>query len=223
MNEKILIADDDMMLRRLLSDMLKKQNYEVVLAEDGEQAIKLFFETDNITLCIIDVMMPVYDGYDVVKAIREHSEVPIIMLTALGDVENELKGFRFGVDDYISKPFSYEIILARVENLIKKCGTITDTTLKFGDFTLDQKAHRVFINNDEILLNPKEYALFNLFATYLGQVFSREQLLAKIWGYDYEGEIRTVDTHIKMLRKKLGSYGDHIFTVRGTGYRMQVD
>lgn len=222
MSTKILIADDDSVLRRLLFDMLRKQDYEVIVAENGEEAIDLFFQHQDIALCIFDVMMPVYNGYEVLETIREHSEVPVILLTALGDENCELKGLKYGADDYITKPFSYEILLARVENLLKKELKRQGEVLTLGPFTLDQKGHVLLIDGEEVTLNPKEYALFVLFFSNIGQAFSREQLLSKIWGYDYEGEVRTVDTHIKMLRKKLGNHGTAIVTVRGTGYKFQI-
>ncbi len=222
MTYKIFVADDDSVLRRLLGDVLRKQNYEVVLAENGEEAIDLFFQHKDFSLCILDVMMPLYNGYEVLETIREHSDVPVILLTALGDESCELKGLRYGADDYMSKPFSYEILLARVENLLKKNQKKAEESIELGPFLLDPKGHALYIDGVEATLNPKEYALFQLFATHSGQVFSREQLLSKIWGYDYDGEIRTVDTHIKMLRKKLGDYGAMVVTVRGTGYKLQV-
>lgn len=222
MNETILIADDEPMILRLLSDMLKKQGYNVLLANNGEEAIDLFFQNKNVALCILDVMMPVYTGYEVLETLREHSDVSVIMLTALGEEASELKGLRNGADDYISKPFSHSILIARVENLLKKQRKEESQTIEVGEMTLDQRGHCVLINGTDMQLNPKEYELFTLFALNIGQVFSREQLLSKIWGYDYEGEIRTVDTHIKMLRKKLGESGECIVTVRGTGYKMQV-
>lgn len=222
MKETILIADDEPMLLRLLSDMLKKSGYKVVLATNGEEAIDQFFQNNRISLCILDVMMPIYSGYEVLETIREHSDVPVIMLTALGEETSELKGLQKGADDYISKPFSYEILMARVENLLKKSRKDQSKTIQVGEIFLDQLGHCVLVEGVDVQLNPKEYDLFTLFVVNLGQVFSREQLLNKIWGYDYEGEIRTVDTHIKMLRKKLGSCGTCIVTVRGTGYKMQV-
>lgn len=223
MNETILIADDEPMLLRLLSDMLKKQGYIPLLATNGEEAIDIFFKNKNIALCILDVMMPVYSGYEVLETLREHSDVAVIMLTAMGEEESELKGLRKGADDFISKPFSHDVLMARVENLLKKQRKEESQSREVGDMILDQRGHCVLIDGEDVQLNPKEYELFTLFALHLGQVFSREQLLSKIWGYDYEGEIRTVDTHIKMLRKKLGRNGECVVTVRGIGYKMQVN
>lgn len=222
LKQNILVADDDAMLRRLLSDMLKKNGYEVVLAENGQESLDFFFGSTDFQLCILDVMMPIYTGYEVLETIREHSEVPIIMLTALGEESSELKGLQRGADDYIAKPFSYDVLLARVNNILKKELKNQEKVLEFGNITLDQRGHSISVDGTEVTLNPKEYALFSLFATHSGQVFTREQLLSNIWGYDYEGEIRTVDTHVKMLRKKLGNYGETIVTVRGTGYKFQV-
>lgn len=208
MKQKILIADDDQMLRRLLFDMLKNKGYEVILAENGKEALDLFFAHNDISLCVLDVMMPIYSGYEVLETLREHSDVPIILLTALDQEENEVKGLRQGADDYVSKPFSYDVLLARLENFLKKEQKTLEKVIELGEIILDQKGHSLQLSGEDVQLNPKEYALFALFATHVGQVFSREQLLSHIWGYDYDGEIRTVDTHIKMLRKKLGDHGE---------------
>lgn len=221
MKQKILIADDDPMLRRLLSDVLTKEGYEIVLAENGEEAVELFFNANDFSLCILDVMMPIYTGYEVLKMIREESDVCVLMLTALGEERSELKGLRQGANDYIAKPFSYDILLARVKNMLRQENKIKGQLLELGGITIDQQGYIVLVDGEEVILNPKEYALLNLLASHVEQVFSREQILAKIWGYDYEGENRTVDTHIKMLRKKLGDYGEAIVTIRGVGYKFR--
>lgn len=222
MNTKILIADDDQMLRRLLSDIIKKQGYEAILAKDGQEALDVFFHEGDISLCILDVMMPIYTGYEVLESIREHSQVPVVMLTALDEELSELKGLQKGADDYISKPFSYAILLARVEKLLKKEMQQLEQTSEKGKLKIDFLGHMVQREGEEIALNNKEFSLLVHLVTNENQVLSREQLLAKSWGYDYEGEIRTVDTHVKMLRKKLGDCGEYVVTVRGAGYKFQV-
>lgn len=219
---KILIADDDPMLRRLLSDIMKKQGYQVYLAENGEEALDIFFQERDISLCLIDVMMPVYTGYEVLESIREHSQVPVILLTALDEETSELKGLKKGANDYIAKPFSYAVLLARVENLLKKEMQQLEQQADKGDLKIDFLGHIVWVEGEEVTLNHKEFSLLTHLVSNENQVLSREQLLAKSWGYDYEGEIRTVDTHVKMLRKKLANCGDYVVTVRGSGYKFQV-
>lgn len=218
----ILIAEDDEKIGRLLCDILKKQGYTPLWAKDGQKALDYFFDRQEIVLCLLDVMMPVYSGYDVLETIREHSQVPVIMLTALGEESDELQGFRAGVDDYIAKPFSYGVLLARIENLLKKQLKFQDKLVEKGRLQVDFKGYRVWVDQEEIVLNNKEFALFTLLLEHENQVLTREQMLGKVWGYDYEGEIRTVDTHIKMLRKKLVDCGEYITTVRGVGYKFQV-
>lgn len=222
MNDKILIADDDPILLRLLSDMMKKQNYTPILAEDGQKALDIFFEDKEISLCILDVMMPQFTGYEVLETIREHSEVPIIILTAQGEENNELQGFRQGANDFISKPFSYPILMARVEAILNKERKSNEKPFVEGGLTLDLIGRTLSIENEFVTLNNKEFSLLTFFVKNKSIALSREQLLAKVWGYDYEGEIRTVDTHVKMLRKKLGPCEDYIVTVRGVGYKFQV-
>lgn len=222
MKEKIFIADDDCMLRRVLSDFMKKQGYQVILAEDGQEALDLFFAEKDISLCILDVMMPHYTGYEVLETIREHSDVPVIMFTALGEEDNEIKGFHQGADDYIAKPFSFPILLARMEALLKKERKNKEETITEGLLTMEVSSRSVLVEGEEIQLNNKEFALLLFFLQNQNQVLNREQLLNKVWGYDYEGEIRTVDTHVKMLRKKLLSCQEYIVTVRGLGYKFQV-
>lgn len=222
MSFKILIADDDSKIGRLLHDVVKKQGYTPLVAENGQQALDLFFEHSDISLCILDVMMPIYTGLEVLQTIREHSQVPVMLLTALGEEVHELKGFRSGADDYVAKPFSLGILMARIENLLKKEILTQEQPLEQGEVKLDLKGYRTWVHGEEVALNNKEFALLTLFMEHEGQVLSREQLLNKIWGYDYEGEIRTVDTHIKMLRKKLEDCGEYIQTIRGVGYKFVV-
>lgn len=222
MNDKILIAEKDERLRALLKDMLKKQGYRVAEASCGQEALDVFFALRDISLCIFNVDLPSYTGFEVLETLREHSEVAVVLVSDSGEDREELRALRLGADDYLARPFSYEILLARVKNLLLKKEKAEEKALAFGDFKLDLRGHSLALAGEELVLNPKEYALFALFSQHLGQVFTREQLLDKVWGYDYEGEIRTVDTHIKMLRKKLGGHGDVIVTIRGTGYKMAV-
>lgn len=216
---KILVADDEANIRQLLIDILEVElpNCRVILAKDGEQAIDLFFKEEDISLCILDVMMPVYDGYQVLETIREHSNVPVIMLTALGSTVNELKGFHKGANDYISKPFSLPVLLARLQRLLKDQQNI----YQIQDLTVDLDGHVVCISDEEVPLTPREFALLAHLLVNKGLVMSREKLLDKAWSYDYDGDARTVDTHIKTLRKKLGVYGENVITVRGAGYKFQ--
>lgn len=218
MNQKILIADDDSALRRLLSDILETEGYEVILACDGQEAMDCFFTQSDIALCILDVMMPKYNGYEVLDTLREHSDVPVIMLTALGDECDELKGFHKGANDYVAKPFSFPILLARVARLFQEKKTIFE---KEG-LKVDLDGHVVWAFGEEVQLTPKEFSILRIFIANEGQVLSRDQVLDKAWSYDYDGESRTVDTHVKMLRKKLGECGEYIATARGIGYKFMV-
>lgn len=220
MKIKILVADDERSIRQLLQDLIEVEidNSEVFLAENGEQAIDIFFTQEDISLCILDVMMPINDGYEVLEIIREHSDVPIIMLTAMGEVANELKGFDKGVNDYISKPFNLSILMARINRLLENKKKI----YQHKDLKLDLLGHNIWIEQEEVILTPREFSLFAQLVQNENVVLTRDQLLERAWGYDYDGEARTVDTHIKSLRKKLGDYGECIHTVRGTGYKFQV-
>lgn len=221
MINKILIADDESSLRELLKDVLEVEipNCKVITAENGEQAIDLFFHENDISLCILDVMMPIYDGYEVLETIRTHSQVPVIMLTAMGTVDNELNGFNKGVSDYVSKPFTLSILIARLKRLLEEEKKI----YQFNGLRIDINGHTIWIEEKIILLTPREFSLLAELILNKGLVLTREQLVTKVWGYDYEGEVRTVDTHIKTLRKKLGSYGGYVSTIRGIGYKFQVD
>lgn len=220
MKIKILVADDEGSIRHLLQDLIEVEidNSEVFLAENGEQAIDIFFAQEDISLCILDVMMPLNDGYEVLEIIREHSDVPIIMLTAMGEVANELKGFDKGVNDYISKPFNLSILMARMNRLLENKKKI----YQHKDLKLDLLGHTIWIKQEEVILTPREFSLFAQLVQNEAVVLTRDQLLERAWGYDYDGEARTVDTHIKSLRKKLGDYGEYIHTIRGTGYKFQV-
>lgn len=222
MEIKILIAEDDNIFRDLVSDMVKKEGYTPIIACDGQEAIDIFFSESDISLVILDVMMPVHDGWEVLKEIREHSDIPIIMLTALGDEKYEILGLKKGADEYIGKPFSYEVFIARLNNIVKKVKKNHLDEITAGRIKIIQETHKVVVNHEEIKLNLKEYNLLIYFIKNAGIVLTREQILDKVWGYDFEGDIRTIDTHIKTLRAKLSDHGDSIKTVRGCGYMFEV-
>lgn len=222
MEIKILVAEDDNLFRELVCDIVRKEGYIPVEACDGKEAINIFFNSNNVDLVILDVMMPVYNGWEVLKEIREHSDVPIIMLTALGDEWHEVLGLKNGADDYIAKPFSYEVFIARLNNLVKKIKKENSDEIIAGKIKINQKIHRVLVDNIEIKLNPKEYNLLIYFIKNDNTILTREQILDKVWGYDFDGDARTIDTHIKTLRAKLLNYGSCIKTVRGSGYMFEV-
>lgn len=223
MKVKILIADDEPKYRDVVLDFLKNEGYEVIAAKDGEEAIDLFFSTANINLVILDVMMPKLDGWKACREIRKQSDVPILMLTALGDKNNEIRGFELGVDEYISKPFIYEVFIARVKVLLKEVIKEHNEIIKIEDVLIDQARKSVSINKNRIDLTHKEYKLLLYLAKNITKVLSREQILDTVWGYNYFGDTRTVDTHIKNLRAKLAEYDKLIKTVRGLGYRMEIE
>ncbi|WP_270565951.1 response regulator transcription factor [Clostridium beijerinckii] len=223
MDIKILIAEDDNIFRDLVCDIVRKEGYMPIEACNGEEAINMFFNNNDIDLVILDVMMPVYDGWEVLKEIREKSEVPIIMLTALGDEKHEVLGLKKGADDYIGKPFSYEIFVARLNNIVKKVKKKFSDEIAVGNLRIYQRTHKVVIDNEEIKLNPKEYNLLLYLIGNANTVLSREQILDKVWGYNFDGDIRTIDTHIKTLRAKLSEQGDCIKTIRGSGYMFEVE
>lgn len=222
MDIKILVADDDKVFRELVCDIIRKEGFFPVEAGDGQQAIEIFFGSKDIDLIILDVMMPLYDGWEVLKEIREHSDVPVIMLTALGDEKHEVFGFKKGADDYIAKPFSYEIFIARLNSLLRKLKNERLSEIIIGDIIINQGTHKVTACSLEIELNRKEYNLLIYFIKNRDRILTREQILCSIWGYDFEGDIRTIDTHIKTLRQKLSACGDYIKTVRGSGYMFEV-
>ena len=222
MDIKILIAEDDSVFRELVCDIVKKEGYIPVEARDGKEAIDIFFSSNDIDLVILDVMMPIYDGWEVLKEIREHSDVPVIMLTALGDEKNEIFGLKEGADDYIAKPFSYEIFVARLNTIIRKLKKERIDEIIVGKIKIYPVTRKVIVNDLEVELNRKEYSLLTYFVTNINRVLTREQILDKVWGYDFDGDIRTIDTHIKTLRSKLLTYGNYIKTVRGSGYMFEV-
>ena len=221
---KILVVDDESRMRKLVKDFLVKKQYKVLEAGDGEEAIEVFFGNKDISLIILDVMMPKMDGWEVCKEIRKFSKVPIIMLTAKSEENDELKGFELGVDEYISKPFSPKILVARVDAILRRANKIgADMTIEAGDIKIDKAAHIVKVKDKEIELSFKEFELLTYFIENKGIALSREKILNNVWNYDYFGDARTIDTHVKKLRSKLGDCGDYIKTVWGMGYKFEVN
>ena len=220
---KVLMVDDESRMRKLVSDFLTRKGYEVIEAGDGEEAIDKFYEDKDIALIILDVMMPKMNGWDVCKEIRKNSNVPIIMLTAKSDEASELNGFDCGADEYISKPFSPKILTARVDALIRRSYSIDSSEIiDVGGIIINNAAHIVKINDEEIELSFKEFELLTYFVDNKGIALSREKILNNVWNYDYFGDARTIDTHVKKLRKKLGDKGDYIKTIWGMGYKFEV-
>lgn len=219
--KKILIVEDEERMRRLIGDYLKREGFKIIEAEDGKQALE-FFKSENVDLIILDIMLPEYDGWTVCREIRKSSKVPIIMLTARSEESDELFGFELGADEYVTKPFSPKILVARVNALLRRTNTITENIVSTEGIVIDQIGHRVLINGNEVEMSPKEYELLDFMTKNTGQALTREQILDKVWGYDYYGDFRTVDTHIKRLRIKLGEKSNLIQTVRGIGYRFEV-
>ena len=222
--QKIIVADDEARIRKLVSDFLKKSGYEVIEAEDGDVTLDLFNKyRDSIDLIILDIMMPGLNGWEVCKKIRESSSVPVIMLTARSEEFDELTGYEAGIDDYVTKPFSPTILVKRVEALLRRAaGSNPGRERQFSELTFNDDAHEVRLYGEEIELTLKEYNILKKFLDAPGRVFSREQLLDSIWGYDFSGDIRTVDSHVARLRTKLGSWGNkHLKTVYGIGYKIE--
>ena len=221
---KVLMVDDESRMRKLVSDFLTRKGYQVIEAGDGEEAIDKFYEDKNISLVILDVMMPKMNGLDTCRQIRKNSNVPIIMLTAKSDEASELNGFDCGADEYISKPFSPKILTARVDALIRRSYSIDSSEMiDVGGIVINKAAHIVKINDVEIELSFKEFELLTYFVDNKGIALSREKILNNVWNYDYFGDARTIDTHVKKLRKKLGDKGDYIKTIWGMGYKFEVE
>ena len=220
--KRILIADDEDRMRKLVRDFLKKEGYAVVEAADGCQALEVFSDESNFDLVILDVMMPGYDGWAVCREIRKSSAVPIIMLTARGEESDELFGFELGVDEYIAKPFSLKILAARVQALLRRVGS-SKGTKSYDGLEIDDQGRYVYVDGIRIDVSPKEYELLLYLTENNGRALSRDQILNAVWDFDYFGDVRTVDTHIKKLRLKLGGKGELIQTVRGLGYRFEVE
>ncbi len=221
---KILIVDDESRMRKLLRDFLVRKNFTVLEAGDGEEALEIFYREKDLSLIILDVMMPKLSGFEVLKEIRETSQVPVIMVTAKGDESDELQGFDLGVDEYIAKPFSPKILVARVEAILRRTTPEgeEEKVLTAGDITLDRMAHQVTIGGKNIDLSYKEFELLAYFMENNGIALSREKILTSVWNYDYFGDARTIDTHVKKLRSKLGEQGDYIKTIWGMGYKFEV-
>lgn len=222
---KILVVDDESRMRKLVRDFLVRNNYEVIEAEDGAQAIDLFFGEKDISLILLDVMMPKMDGWQVCREIRAYSKVPIIMLTAKSDEKDELQGFQLGVDEYIVKPFSPKILVARVEAVLRRTasGAGGEEVLSAGRIQVDKMAHIVYVDDKQIELSYKEFELLAYFMENAGIALSREVILNHVWNYDYFGDARTIDTHVKKLRSKLGEQGNYIKTIWGMGYKFEVE
>ena len=221
---KILVVDDESRMRKLVRDFLEKKNFQVLEAGDGEEAMDIFYEEKDIALILLDVMMPKMDGWEVCREIRKNSKVPIIMLTARGDERDELLGFDLGVDEYISKPFSPKILVARVEAILRRTGQDAGgDVLSAGGIVIDKAAHQASVDGDPMELSFKEFELLTYFLENQGIALSREKILNSVWNYDYFGDARTIDTHVKKLRSKMGAKGEYIKTVWGMGYKFEVD
>lgn len=221
---KVLVVDDESRMRKLVRDFLVKSNFDVLEAEDGECAVDIFFREKDIALVVLDVMMPKMDGWQVCREIRAYSKVPIIMLTAKADEQDELLGFQLGVDEYISKPFSPKILVARIEAILRRTNPpAQDKIIECGGILIDKEAHQVKIDGEEVELSFKEFELLTYFVENKGIALSREKILNNVWNYDYFGDARTIDTHVKKLRSKLGEQGNMIKTIWGMGYKLEAD
>ena len=220
---KILVVDDESRMRKLVKDFLVKKDFEVLEAENGEEAVEIFFQQKEIALIILDVMMPKMDGWQVCREIRRDSKVPIIMLTAKSDERDELLGFELGVDEYISKPFSPKILVARVEAILRRANILNkEEVIQAGGIEVNKAAHQVTIDGNDVELSYKEFELLTYFIENQGIALSREKILNSVWNYDYFGDARTIDTHVKKLRSKMGEKGDYIKTIWGMGYKFEV-
>lgn len=221
---KVLIVDDESRMRKLVRDFLTKQEFEVLEAADGEEALDCFYKVKDIALIILDVMMPKLNGWQVCKEIRETSKVPIIMLTAKSAESDELQGFDLGVDEYMSKPFSPKILVARVEAILRRTNKLTtEQTIEVGGIVIDKAAHLVTVDEKRIDLSYKEFELLSYFVENEGIALSREKILNHVWNYDYFGDARTIDTHVKKLRNKMGEKGEYIKTIWGMGYKFEME
>lgn len=220
---KILVVDDEARMRKLVKDFLTNKGFHVMEAGDGEEAVDLFFQQKDIALILLDVMMPKMDGWEVLKTIRKFSNVPIIMLTAKGEEQDELQGFGLGVDEYIAKPFSPKILVARVEAILRRTSSLSGDQIEAGKIFIDKAARQVTVDGALVELSYKEFELLLFFVENQGLALSREKILNHVWNYDYFGDARTIDTHVKKLRSKLGQRGDYIKTVWGMGYKFEVD
>lgn len=220
---KILVVDDESRMRKLVKDFLAKSGYDVIEAGDGEAALDIFFKEKDIALIVLDVMMPKMDGWQVCREVRQFSKVPVIMLTARSEERDELQGFELGVDEYISKPFSPKILVARAEAVLRRSNVLnTDEVSDVGGIVIDKAAHQVTIDGKGIELSFKEFELLSYFVENQGIALSREKILNNVWNYDYFGDARTIDTHVKKLRSKMGEKGNYIKTIWGMGYKFEV-
>jgi len=223
-NIKILVVDDESRMRKLVKDFMAKEGYVVLEAGDGEEALDIFMNNKDISLIILDIMMPKMDGWETCKEIRKYSQVPVIMLTAKSDERDELLGFELGIDEYITKPFSPKILVARVSAILRRTSdALLEDQLSAGGINMDLAAHLVSVDGKSVELSFKEFELLQYFIVNKGVALSREKILNNVWNYDYFGDARTIDTHVKKLRSKLGSKGDYIKTVWGMGYKFEVD
>lgn len=222
-NTYVLIVDDEFRIRKLLAEFLTREGYKVLEAEDGEEALDLLFESGKkVDMVILDVMMPKYDGWFVLERIREYMTIPVVMLTARSDEYDQLKGFKLGADDYVTKPFSPSVLVARVNKIFSK--TNKDASeINFGVIRIDMAARKVYVKETEVNLTPKEFELLRYFIDNKGLALSRDKILNAVWNYDYFGDLRTVDTHVKQLRAKLGKYSYYLSTVRSVGYRLDIE
>ena len=221
---KILVVDDESRMRKLVRDFLEREGFRVLEAADGVEAMERFYEDKDIALLILDVMMPNMDGWQVCREVRQSSKVPIIMLTARSEERDELQGFELGVDEYISKPFSPKILVARAEAILRRAHALdAEQTLNAGGISVDKSAHQVKIDGAETELSYKEFELLTYFIENQGIALSREKILNNVWNYDYFGDARTIDTHVKKLRNKLGDKGNYIKTIWGMGYKFEVE
>lgn len=219
---KILVVDDEARMRKLVKDFLSVKGFTVMEAADGEEAVDVFFDQKDISLIILDVMMPKMDGWETCKTIRKYSRVPIIMLTARNEERDELQGFHMGADEYISKPFSPKILVARVEAILRRSNAVSADVTEIGGIRIDKAAHQVSIDGHNIDLSYKEFELLTYFLENQGIALSREKILNNVWNYDYFGDARTIDTHVKKLRSKMGEKGESIKTIWGMGYKFEV-
>lgn len=222
MYNKVLVVDDELRMRKLVKDFLQHDKYIVLEAENGEQAVDLFMSEKDISLIILDVMMPVMDGWEVCREIRKFSDVPIVMLTAKSEERDELLGFELGVDEYITKPFSPKVLSARVSAILKRAKGKSEEGVEYGGIKMDKLAHIVKVDDKVIELSYKEFELLSFFMDNIGVALSRDRILDNVWNYDYFGDARTIDTHVKKLRSKLGSKGELIKTIWGMGYKFEV-
>ena len=219
---RILVADDEDRIRKLIADFLAREGFEIVEAADGAQTLSMCSGSRKPDLVVLDVMMPVMDGFTVLTELRKTSDIPVIVLTAKSSETDQLSGFRLGADDYVTKPFSPSLLVARVQALLRRRGMLGSHNAQCGNVRIDELAHVAYVNDTPLELTPKEYDLLLYFIENKGVALSREKILNGVWNYDYFGDLRTVDTHVKQLRSKLGESGDMIVTVRGVGYRLEV-